>query len=758
MMRGGCLKRRCQTAEDEGMKHPVNPPGHPAGRMSAVARVARGLEARRALAREAALLDAVAVRMGEGSEVGEIVQALVEELGRLVPVQGVRLVLRDQDGPYREVWASGACSPGLTPLELCGDDPALLATLTEERSLVLEEAAGAPPEGDRERRPGGLLGVFDGDGLAGVLAVWPAPGHTLEPHHGLLARLSLHLSPALGNSRLYERMKALHLNTLKGLSTALNAKDYYTFGHAARVSAYVVLLLQELGWDPRLLGPCADAALLHDIGKIGISDRILLKQGTLTAEEWTLMRQHPVVSADIARPLFDEEIVRAVLHHHERFDGGGYPDGLAGGEIPTLARALCVVDSYDAMSINRPYRAARSYRECVAELVRCRGAQFDPQMVTAFLRVLGRLRRQRRWAKLVAQEAVAAIDPEKHKLLQEPADEARPEYREISAALRAVRDAHPPVRFITTQAFSGRSKVVLVVDSEEDGSADKTHLGEEFFLDEELQCVLTGREPDLLALFADEFGVWLSKSEPLRDREGRIVAAVAVDIPALDGVEMAGHMPVGPSSVVDAASARFVRAEIDSITDGLTGLYNHRYLHERLGEEVARAAKEGTELSLLFLDLDHFKQYNDRHGHRAGDRALRTVARTLERCVRRIDLVGRYGGEEFVVVLPESGTQAALETAERIRRAVEEAEGPEGAQEPQKPWGGPGLTVSIGVATFPADAAGKEELLDRADWSMYRAKDAGRNRVVVFAPEPARVDQMDSEVRPPEAGEVRLPV
>ncbi len=402
------------------------------------------------------------------------------------------------------------------------------------------------------------------------------------------------------------------------------------------------------------------------------------------------MRQHPEVSADIVHPLFDEEIVRAVRHHHERFDWSGYPDGLAGADIPTLARAFCVVDSYDAMSIDRPYRTSRSYRECVAELKRCQGAQFDPQMVTALLRVLGRLRRRRKWAKQVALEAVARIDPEKHKLLQEPADETRPEYREIAEALRAVRDAHPPVRFITTQAFSGRNKVVLVVDGEEDDSPDKTHLGEEFFLDEELQCVLTGREPDLVALFADEFGVWLSKSEPLRDREGRIVAAVAVDVPALDGVEMVGHVPLGPSAVVDAASARFIRAEIDSITDGLTGLYNHH-----------------------------------RRGHSAGDRTLRAVARVMERSVRRVDLVGRYGGEEFVVVLPESGTPAALEVAERIRRAVEAAE---------EPVDGQALTVSVGVATFPADAGGKEELLDRADWSMYRAKDAGRNQVVAFAP------------------------
>ncbi|MBU2602556.1 MAG: hypothetical protein KKA32_10370 [Actinobacteria bacterium] len=113
-----------------------------------------------------------------------------------------------------------------------------------------------------------------------------------------------------------------------------------------------------------------------------------------------------------------------------------------------------------------------------------------------------------------------------------------------------------------------------MVDAEEDDSPEKTHLGDKFYLDEELQCVLTGREPDLVSVFADEFGVWLTKSEPLLDCEGTIVAAVAVDVPVLDPGETLGHSPLGPSSVVDAASARFIRAEIDSITDGLTGLYN----------------------------------------------------------------------------------------------------------------------------------------------------------------------------------------
>ena len=111
---------------------------------------------------------------------------------------------------------------------------------------------------------------------------------------------------------------------------------------------------------------------------------MLLKAGPLTSEEWELMRQHPGISAEIVRPLFDEELVAGVRHHHERFDGNGYPDGLAGDAIPLIARAMCVVDCYDAMSCQRPYRPALSYRQCLAELRRCAGTQFDPEMVEAF--------------------------------------------------------------------------------------------------------------------------------------------------------------------------------------------------------------------------------------------------------------------------------------------------------------------------------------------------------------------------------------
>ena len=173
---------------------------------------------------------------------------------------------------------------------------------------------------------------------------------------------------ALERAELYEQVRRLHLGNLRALSSALSAKDYYTLGHASRVAAYAAMLGRELGWPEERLEALENAAFLHDIGKIGVSDRVLLKAGPLTSEEWELVRQHPGISAEIVRPLFDEELVAGVRHHHERFDGHGYPDGLAGEEIPLVARAMCVVDCYDAMSCQRPYRQALSYEQCLAEL------------------------------------------------------------------------------------------------------------------------------------------------------------------------------------------------------------------------------------------------------------------------------------------------------------------------------------------------------------------------------------------------------
>ena len=163
-----------------------------------------------------------------------------------------------------------------------------------------------------------------------------------------------------------------------------------------------------------------------------------------------------------------------------------------------------------------------------------------------------------------------------------------------------------------------------------------------------------------------------------------------------------------------------------AVTDGLTGLYNHRHFHERLALEVERSERSGLALSLLMLDVDHFKQFNDTHGHPAGDEVLRQLARVLADTRRANDVVARYGGEEFAVILVDTPKFTAAKVAERVRERINAHDFTDAAQK-----AGP-ITVSFGAATFPEDGSDAEALVRAADTALYAAKRAGRNRVVLY--------------------------
>jgi len=533
---------------------------------------------------------------------------------------------------------------------------------------------------------------------------------------------------AIDNAELYEGIKGMHLSNLKALSSALNAKDYYTLGHAARVAAYMALLGKELGWSDDLLRDVEEAAYLHDIGKIGVPDRVLLKPSGLNAHEWELMRQHPIFSAEIIRPLFEEALVAGVRHHHERWDGDGYPDGLAGEAIPSVARAMCVADSYDAMSFRRPYRQGLTDEECLEELERCSDVQFDPEMVAAFRRVLDHVAQGRRGTADVARRAAAALTATECLAVREHLDELSPDYASMVAKLRDARDGPGPARSLTVYARQGRRTLVLA-DSDT-GSPEAPRLGDEIVSDDELVEAFAGRELPANVLSVDQWGVWISGVAPVLDVDGSVVAVVSADIPATEGfTEVEGlrsNVAQTFASMLHTAAVQSGRSELEAITDGLTGLYNHRYFHERLGEEMERCQDEGTSIALLFCDLDNFRAFNDLHGHGSGDKALRAVARVLEGSVRHVDLVARYGGEEFAAILIDTAEEGALEVAERVRAGITRTQFGAGADT---------LSISIGVATCPQDATFKDELVDKADWAMYLAKRRGRNKVMTFGDE-----------------------
>ena len=179
------------------------------------------------------------------------------------------------------------------------------------------------------------------------------------------------------------------VTSIKTLISVINAKDRYTYGHVERVVMYARLIADKLKLSSSDIETLIYGAYMHDIGKINISKEILMKKMPLTNEEWLELKNHPMFGFDIIKDVHAlKHVAYLVLHHHERYDGKGYPYGLEGEDIPYLARILIVIDSFDAMTSNRPYNTCKSYEEGKEELIRCSGTQFDPKIVQAFIEVI----------------------------------------------------------------------------------------------------------------------------------------------------------------------------------------------------------------------------------------------------------------------------------------------------------------------------------------------------------------------------------
>lgn len=227
------------------------------------------------------------------------------------------------------------------------------------------------------------------DKIIGVLQVLNRTGDIPFNEHDveMLENMANQAVSAIENARLYENIQKVYLSTIEVLATAIDAKDPYTQGHSRRVTLYSVAIAEELNMNRKEIENVRYAGLLHDVGKIGIKDSIIRKPGRLTDEEYAIIKKHPAIGAKILRPVdFLSDKIPGVLHHHEYYDGRGYPDHLTGENIPLDGRIICVADAFDAMTTNRPYRKGLTVKTAIGELQKFSGKQFDPVCVEAFLR------------------------------------------------------------------------------------------------------------------------------------------------------------------------------------------------------------------------------------------------------------------------------------------------------------------------------------------------------------------------------------
>ncbi len=233
-----------------------------------------------------------------------------------------------------------------------------------------------------------VVPVASKERILGVLqAINKKEGNFTDEDLEMLETLAHQVGTAIENALLYQEQRETFLGITMALVDALEKRDTYTGGHTRRVCEYSTATARHLGLPEKTLNELHLSAILHDIGKIGVSDQVLQKPGRLEPDEFTEMKRHPEIGAEILEHVKSlRTLIGGVRHHHEKYDGSGYPDKISGKEIPLVGRIIAVVDAFDAMTSTRPYRTALSHECALKELVDCRGTQFDPQVVEAFLK------------------------------------------------------------------------------------------------------------------------------------------------------------------------------------------------------------------------------------------------------------------------------------------------------------------------------------------------------------------------------------
>jgi diguanylate cyclase (GGDEF)-like protein/putative nucleotidyltransferase with HDIG domain len=559
-------------------------------------------------------------------------------------------------------------------------------------------------------------------------------------------------------------MADLHLATIEALALAIDAKDQTSQSHIRRVQLYAAAVARALGMSENDIQGVKTAALLHDIGKLAVPEHILSKPGPLTPEEFQKIRAHPKVGADIVSSVpFPYPVAPLILSHHERWDGKGYPTGLRGDEIPLGARILSVVDYFDALMAERPYHKAMTFDAAIGLLQQEAGRGLDPLVVAKFIELLPALQEEATTLEQVVRRPIADELPP----TGQPATGLTPQpakknvFEDIALAHREIYALYEIAQALGTSLGVADTMALI--------SAKLSNLvpfscAALFLHDEEsdtLRCrFATGLDADIIQQITVHSGEGLT-GWVARNRRPLVNARPSADLEAAGlshlttGLQSALVCPlmfserfIGTLSVyhTDAAFYRddhrrlldrvseqaaavinnsmlFEQTQEDSLTDPLTGLPNTRFLFMHLTRELSRAERLKSEVSLMVMDLDNFKDINDSHGHHVGDRALCEVARVLRAAIRPYDICVRYAGDEFIVVLSGCGADEAENKRQELQKGIDDVyfEARPGKRLP--------LGISIGAAVFPHDGESYEALLATADSKMYQDKASRKHRV-----------------------------
>ena len=512
---------------------------------------------------------------------------------------------------------------------------------------------------------------------------------------------TIHLRRLEQKTREITEASRIHVATVEALATAIDARDQIGLGHVQRTQIYATGIGELLGLGEDEMNALRTGALLHDIGKLAVPDHILSKPGELTPAELEKAKIHPTVSASILEKIdFKYPVVSAVKFHHERWNGEGYPDGLKGEDIPLTARILAVADSYDTLRGARPYRPAHS-REMARQLIsEGAGERFDPTVVRYFLKNLARLE-----AEVDSQGLSYALDDRQptHGLASESfVDQIKLANREVFTLYELARDFSSSFELQETLGLFTKKVAefvpfvtcaVYLLDAKK-GYATAIHV------DGENKSILTSRR---IKVGQGATGFALKKREAVKNADPDLDFAYShvelaqqystmASVPLIADEVLIGavsiysrdkegygeeHLRLFETIARIAAEAigksmQHNEVKAHALTDPMTGLPNARCLQIQFEKEVGRASRSGSCFQLLMLDLDGFKMVNDSFGHKVGDDVLREIGKVIRGQLRDYDFLARYGGDEFVALIPDTSHADVMDLCNRIEKAVSE--------------------------------------------------------------------------------------
>ena len=557
-------------------------------------------------------------------------------------------------------------------------------------------------------------------------------------------------------------LSKLHLATAEALATAIDAKDQITHCHVRRVQVYAQRLGEVFGLSEEQISALRAGALLHDIGKLAVPPHILNKPGRLTPAEFEKMKIHTVVGAQIlSRVDFPYPVVPIVRHHHEQWDGRGYPDRLKGEQIPITARIISVVDCFDSVREDRPFRRGMTIDEATALLLRGSGSHFDPTVVEQFIKHLPEFDAE--IASLGLEHVSSTARPEEFinlsdvDMTQTRERGAYMAYDQIKKAHREVYALYEIARTFGT-SLDVEETLAILVDKvghvvpfdtcmvyfydDMKGYATARHVVGKHAEILAGRCVAPGDGVTGFALanrcpvnqlhpsldFADlnpDAGIkFYSMAALPLFKDDVLLGALSVYSTELEQYTD-DHMRLLETVTKLASDAlgnamQHAEAESHALTDSLTGLPNARSLAVRFEQEASRARRTGRTFQVVMLDLDEFKNVNDSYGHKLGDKMLREVAALIQNQLREYDFLARYAGDEVVALVQEVVGIQVEELCMRIENVVSEFSLPVGSARHAR------VGISIGTATFGADGETLDQLLMTADDEMYRQKSSHR--------------------------------